>query len=153
MDKKIYIPLKDKLATQILQKLPRELSQDKTEKTLYRISYGCFEISGYQGNLLIEFDKEKPGYGIYYGFMITQDGIDAQKASTIDTIFIPIRQHLEFILNKDVYLPDGIYYNRIYWAFWLRCDDFDIETAKKHMEIIRDYFNKLVIAKYPIVKI
>ena len=109
--------------------------------------------SGYKGNLLIEFNEKEPGYGIYYGFMITQDGIDAQKASTIDTIFTPIRQHLELILNKDVYLTDGIYYNRIYWAFWLRCNDFDIDSAKKHMEIIQDYFNQLAISKYNVVKI
>ena len=85
---KDFIDLKNKLARQILQKLPKELSQDKTEQTLYRLSYGCFEISGYKGNLLIEFNEKEPGYGIYYGFMITQDGIDAQKASTIDTIFL-----------------------------------------------------------------
>ena len=150
---KDFIDLKNKLARQILQKLPKELSQDKTEQTLYRLSYGCFEISGYKGNLLIEINKKEPGYGIYYGFMITQDGIDAQKASTIDTIFTPIRQHLELILNKDVYLTDGIYYNRIYWAFWLRCNDFDIDSAKKHMEIIQDYFNQLAISKYNVVKI
>ena len=147
------IDLKDQLAKQMLGYLHNELIKDANEPTLYRLSYGQYEVSSYKGELLIEFDTQKPGYGIYYGFMITQDGIDAQKASTIDTIFTPIRQHLELILNKDVYLTDGIYYNRIYWAFWLRCNDFDIDSAKKHMEIIRDYFNQLVIAKYSIVKI
>ena len=147
------IDLKAQLAKQMLGYLHNELIKDANEPTLYRLSYGQYEVSSYKGELLIEFDTQKPGYGIYYGFMITQDGIDAQKASTIDTIFTPIRQHLELILNKDVYLTDGIYYNRIYWAFWLRCDDFDIETAKKHMEIIQDYFNQLAISKYNVVKI
>ena len=36
---KDFIDLKNKLARQILQKLPKELSQDKTEQTLYRLSY------------------------------------------------------------------------------------------------------------------
>ena len=41
---KDFIDLKNKLARQILQKLPKELSQDKTEQTLYRLSYGCFDF-------------------------------------------------------------------------------------------------------------
>ena len=50
---KDFIDLKNKLARQILQKLPKELSQDKTEQTLYRLSYGCFEI----GKFSIEVQK------------------------------------------------------------------------------------------------
>ena len=103
--------------------------------------------------MLIEFDTQKPGYGIYYGFMITKNGIDRNEASKIDNIFLPIRQHLEKIKKKVVYLTDGICNSRVYWAFWLRCNDFDIDSAKKHMEIIQDYFNQLAISKYNVVKI
>lgn len=147
------IDMKEQLTKQMLGYLQNKLVLDAKETTLFRLSYGQCVISNYQGELLIEFDTQKPGYGIYYGFMITQEGIDEKEAHKIDTIFAPIRQHLEFVLNKAVYLTDGIYDNRIYWAFWLRCNDYDIESAKKHMEIIRDYFNQIIISKYSITKI
>ena len=85
--------------------------------------------------------------------MITKNGIDRNEATKIDNIFLPIRQHLEFVLKKVVYLTDGIHNSRVYWAFWLRCNDFDIDSAKKHMEIIQDYFNQLAISKYNVVKL
>ena len=147
------IDLKDQLAKQMLGYLHNELIKDANEPTLYRLSYGQYEVSSYKGELLIEFDTQKPGYGIYYGFMITKNGIDANEAIKIDNIFLPIRQHLGFVLKKVVYLTDGIYNSRVYWAFWLRCNDFDIDSAKKHMEIIQDYFNQLAIYKYNVVKI
>ena len=34
-----------------------------------------------------------------------------------------------------------------------KCNDFDIDSAKKHMEIIQDYFNQLAISKYNVVKL
>lgn len=147
------IDLKAQLEKQMLGYLHNELIKDANEPTLYRLSYGQYEVSSYKGELLIEFDTHKPGYGIYYGFMITKNGLDANEAAKINKIFVPIRQYLEFVLKKFVYLTDGIYNSRVYWAFWLRCNDFDIDSAKKHMEIIQDYFNQLVIVKYPIVKI
>ena len=78
-----------------LDHLLNELIKDANEPTLYRLSYGQYEVSSYKGELLIEFDTQKPGYGIYYGFMITKNGIDRNEATKIDNIFLPIRQHLE----------------------------------------------------------
>ncbi|MCF2579149.1 hypothetical protein I6E38_08505 [Prevotella stercorea] len=147
------IDLKAQLAKQMLGYLHNELIKDANEPTLYRLSYGQYEVSSYKGELLIEFDTQKPGYSIYYGFMITKNGIDRNEATKINNIFVPIRQHLEFVLKKVVYLTDGIYNSRVYWAFWLRCNDFDIDSAKKHMEIIQDYFNQLTISKYNVVKL
>ena len=147
------IDMKGQLANQMLGYLHNLLIKDANEPTLYRLSYGRYEVSNYNGELLIEFDTQKPEYGIYYGFMITKEGLNTNEATMIDNLFAPIRQHLEFILKKVVYLTDGIYNNRTYWAFWLRCNDFDIESAKKHMEIIQDYFNQLIISKYSIAKI
>ena len=49
--------------------------------------------------------------------MITKNGIDANEATKIDNIFLPIRQHLEFVIKKVDYLTDGIYNSRVYWAF------------------------------------
>ena len=141
------------LADQILAKISNQLIVNKQYNTIYQSSFGEYEIANYKGELLIEFDTQKPGYGIYYGFMITKNGIDRNEATKINNIFVPIRQHLEFVLKKVVYLTDGIYNSRVYWAFWLRCNDFDIDSAKKHMEIIQDYFNQLAISKYNVVKI
>lgn len=146
-----YIDLKDKLAKQMLSHLPNELVKVAKGSTLYRLSYGQYKVSNYEGELLIEFDEAKPGYGIYYGFMITNGKIDKNEVTKIDNIFSPIMQHLGLVLKKFVYLTDGVY-DKYYWPFWLRCDDFDIDSAKKHMEIIQDFFNLLAI-KYNVVKI
>lgn len=103
---------------------------------------------------LIEFDTQKPGYGVYYGFKIKKESdITDFDISAINKLFAPIMQHIEFVLQKATYLTDGIYNSRVYWAFWLRCNDFDIDSAKKHMEIIQDYFNQLAISKYNVVKL
>ena len=104
--------------------------------------------------MLIEFDTQKPGYGVYYGFKIKKEtDITDIDISDINKLFAPIMQHIEFVLQKATYLTDGVYDKKYYWAFWLRCNDFDIDSAKKHMEIIQDYFNQLAISKYNVVKI
>ena len=142
------------LADQILAKISNQLIVNKQYNTIYQSSFGEYEIANYKGELLIEFDTQKPGYGVYYGFKIEKEPeITDRDISTINKKFAPIMQHIEFVLQKATYLTDGVYDKKYYWAFWLRCNDFDIDSAKKHMEIIRDYFNQLVIAKYPIVKI
>lgn len=142
--------LKKRLADQILDELKNLLINNPKGESTYQMSYGTYKISSYQGELLIEFDKSTPEVGIYYGFQINNDGkIEETDIDNIDKLFAPIIQHLESVLQKAVYLTDRVSNNK-YWAFWLRCNDFDIESAKKHMEIIRDYFNQIIISKYSI---
>ena len=90
------IDLKAQLAKQMLGYLHNELIKDANEPTLYRLSYGQYEVSSYKGELLIEFDTQKPGYGIYYGFMITKNGIDRNEATKINNTLIP--QHFDLTL-------------------------------------------------------
>ena len=47
------IDLKDQLAKQMLGYLHNELIKDANEPTLYRLSYGQYEVSSYKGELLI----------------------------------------------------------------------------------------------------
>ena len=46
------IDLKDQLAKQMLGYLHNELIKDANEPTLYRLSYGQYEVSSYKGELL-----------------------------------------------------------------------------------------------------
>ena len=66
------IDLKAQLEKQMLGYLHNELIKDANEPTLYRLSYGQYEVSSYKGELLIEFDTQKPGYGIYYGSLVSR---------------------------------------------------------------------------------
>ena len=142
------------LADQILAKISNQLIVNKQYNTIYQSSFGEYEIANYKGELLIEFDTQKPGYGVYYGFKIEKEpDITDIDISNINKLFAPIMQHIEFVLQKATYLTDGVYDKKYYWAFWLRCNDFDIDSAKKHMEIIQDYFNQLTISKYNVVKL
>lgn len=119
--------LSKNLADQILAKISNLLIVNKQYNTIYQSSFGEYEIANYKGELLIEFDTQKPGYGVYYGFKIKNEtDITDIDISTINKLFAPIMQHIEFVLQKATYLTDGVYDKKYYWAFWLRCDDFDI---------------------------
>lgn len=140
--------LQKRLAKQILGKVKSQLIHNPKDASTYQLSYGTYKISNYQGELLIEFDENVPVAGVYYGFQINNVcKIEESDIDNIDKLFAPIIQHLEFVLQKTIYLTDTVSGNK-YWAFWLKCNDFDIESAKKHMEIIRDYFNQMIISKY-----
>lgn len=133
--------LKEKLVNQMLEHLNKKLAE--TKNGLYQKVFGTYKIGKYQGDLLIEFDKNNPAVGVYYGFKIQTDEkyIDPQKLDAIDQLFTPIIQSLEFELNKVIYRTDN-YIDNYYWAFWLRCDDFDLDSAIRNMLLIRNYFEQ-----------
>lgn len=144
--------LRERLAYQMEKHLHGNL--DRTDNGLYQKEFGTYKIGEYKGDLLIEFDKNNPAVGVYYGFKIQTNGkyTDPKKLDAIDQLFSPIIQHLELELNKVVYRTDN-YIDNYYWAFWLRCDDFDLDSAIRNMLLIRDYFNNIIVSKYDITKL
>lgn len=142
--------LKEKLAIQMLPNIKVWLEKVPND-SLYQKCFGKFRINGYNGELLIEFDENNPVAGIYYGFKIhNENGFkDYGELENIDKVFLPMIQYFESKLNKVVYITDNCT-NIYYWAFWLRCNDYDLNLAVKHMEFIRDYFNQIIISKYDI---
>lgn len=48
------------LADQILAKISNQLIVNKQYNTIYQSSFGEYEIANYKGELLIEFDTQKP---------------------------------------------------------------------------------------------
>lgn len=144
--------LREKLADQMEKHLHGNL--DKKNDDLYQKEFGTYKIGEYKGDLLIEFDKNNPAVGVYYGFKIqtNEKYTDPKKLDAIDQLFSPIIQHLELELNKVVYRTDN-YIDNYYWAFWLRCDDFDLDSAIRNMLLIRDYFNNIIVSKYDITKL
>ena len=83
--------LSKNLADQILAKISNLLIVNKQYNTIYQSSFGEYEIANYKGELLIEFDTQKPGYGVYYGFKIKKEtDITDIDISTINKLFAPI---------------------------------------------------------------
>ena len=56
-----------------MAKISNQLIVNKQYNTIYQSSFGEYEIANYKGELLIEFDTQKPGYGVYYGFKIKKE--------------------------------------------------------------------------------
>ena len=85
--------LREKLADQMEKHLHGNL--DKINDDLYQKEVGTYRIGEYKGDLLIEFDKNNPAVGVYYGFKIqtNEKYTDPKKLDAIDQLFSPIIQH------------------------------------------------------------
>lgn len=142
-----------RLADKIILRLDGKLKHIGQEK-LYHKSFGKYAFNTdmfkesdiqqkeVQGELLIEFNEEAPNDGIYYGFML--DEVEISVNDPIDQCFAAFIEHLEYALKKTVYLADNNE-NKKYWVFWLRDDNATIDDIISDMELIRDYFNQLVL--------
>ena len=64
--------LRERLADQMEKHLHGNL--DRTDNGLYQKEFGTYKIGEYKGDLLIEFDKNNPAVGVYYGFKIQTNG-------------------------------------------------------------------------------
>ena len=90
-------------------------------------------------NVAVEFDKNNPAFGIYYGCLIenlkTNDVLEV--ASSWTPFLADLSKELEVVI-----LEGDLYLDKTYWPLWIRLEENEpIGKVDVNLELIINYFS------------
>jgi len=108
--------------------------------------------NGYDVEFLIEFDTNKPYYGIYYGARLCLQKDSLVELSNLEKDFKPIRKRITDVLELPLRTSDIVGKENgkiVFWPFSVTLgEEQDISVAENNLKKMKDVFEDIIAQKY-----